>query len=81
VPAAAVIERDGRPLVFSVRAGKAEWVYVQVGRSNRRDTEILPDSATNIAPVVPGDTVLVAGHLTLTHDATVRVTAVARPTP
>lgn len=80
VPAAAVIERDGRPLVFRVRGDKAEWVYVQLGRSNRRTTEILPDSASNVAPPVPGDTVLIAGHLTLIHDATVRVTTVARPT-
>jgi RND family efflux transporter MFP subunit len=73
VPAPAIIERDGRPLVFRYHAGKAEWVYVTPGRSNGRETEILPDSATGRPAVQAGDTVLVEGHLTLTHDAPVRI--------
>jgi membrane fusion protein (multidrug efflux system) len=73
VPAGAVIERDGRTLVFRARAGRAEWVYVPVGRSNGTETEILPDSVSRRTPVAPGDTVLVGGHLTLTHDAPIRV--------
>jgi HlyD family secretion protein len=74
VPAGAVIERDGRPLVFRYRDGHAEWVYVTPGRSNGRETEMLPDSVTGRPAVAPGDTVLVEGHLTLTHDAPVRLT-------
>jgi multidrug efflux pump subunit AcrA (membrane-fusion protein) len=73
VPAAAVIERDGRPLVFRYRRGRAEWVYVTPGRSNGRETEIRPDSASGRSAVAPGDTVLVEGHLTLTHDAPARL--------
>jgi HlyD family secretion protein len=73
VPAPAIIERDGRPLVFRYHAGRAEWVYVAPGRSNGRETEILPDSATGKPAVAAGDTVLVEGHLTLTHDAPVRL--------
>lgn len=79
VPAAAVIERDGRALVFRYHAGHAEWVYVTPGRSNRRETEILPDSATGRAAVAAGDTVLVEGHLTLTHQAPVSL--ISRSTP
>ncbi len=75
VPARAVIERDGRPLVFVVKGGRAQWVYIVPGRSNGHDTEVLPDSSTGQIPVAVGDTVLVEGHLTLTHDAPVRVTA------
>lgn len=75
VPARAVVERDGRPLVFVVRDGRAQWVYVQQGRTNGRETEILPDSSSNEVPVRPGDIVLTEGHLTLTHDAPVRLTA------
>lgn len=78
VPASAVIEREGRPLVFVVRDGRAQWVYVRPGRSNGAWTEILPDTVAQIAPVHRGDTVLVEGHLTLTHDAPVRVLAGAR---
>jgi membrane fusion protein, multidrug efflux system len=73
VPAPAIIERDGRPLVFRYHGGRAEWVYVTPGRSNGRETEILADSATGRPAVVAGDTVLVEGHLTLTHDAPVRL--------
>ena len=75
VPARAVIERDGRPLVFVVKDGRAQWTYINPGRSNGVDTEVLPDSATGQIPVNPGDQVIVEGHLTLTHDAPVRITA------
>jgi HlyD family secretion protein len=81
VPAGAVIERDGRPLVFVVREGRAQWTYIVPGRSNGLDTEVLPDSTTGQIPLSPGDTVLVEGHLTLTHDAPVRVVARAERTP
>lgn len=75
VPASAVVERDGRPLVFRYRGGRAEWVYVTAGRSNGRETEISRSEDTNLAPIAPGDTVLVGGHLTLAHDAPVRLVA------
>ncbi|MGH7562613.1 MAG: efflux RND transporter periplasmic adaptor subunit, partial [Gemmatimonadales bacterium] len=73
VPARAVIDRDGRPLVFVVKNGRAQWTYILPGRTNGMETEVLPDSATGKIPVQPGDIVLVEGHLTLTHDAPVRV--------
>ena len=82
VPAGAVIERDGRTLVFRARAGRADWVYVPVGRSNGVETEILADSVSGRPNVGPGDTVLVGGHLTLTHDAPIRVRLQeGKPTP
>jgi len=73
VPDRAVIDRDGRSLVFIVKNGRAQWTYVNPGRSNGTDREILPDSATGQIPVKPGDLVITEGHLTLTHDAPVRV--------
>jgi len=75
VPAKAVIERDGRPLVFVVKNGHAQWTYITPGRSNGQDTEVLPDSSTGVLPVGLGDMVIVEGHLTLTHDAPVRAVA------
>lgn len=75
VPARSVIERDGRPLVFVVKDGRAQWTYILPGRSNGVETEVLPDSVTGQIPVNPGDQVIVDGHLTLTHDAPVRVVA------
>ena len=73
VPARAVIERDGRPLVFVVKDGRAQWTYINPGRSNGVETEVLPDSVTGQIPVSAGDPVIVDGHLTLTHDAPVRI--------
>lgn len=80
VPARAVIERDGRPLVFVVKNGRAQWTYINPGRSNGVDTEVLPDSASGQIPVNPGDQVIVEGHLTLTHDAPVRIAKREPPT-
>ena len=73
VPARAVIERDGRPLVFVVKDARAQWVYITPGRTNGIDTEVLPDSASGQLPIAVGDKVIVEGHLTLTHDAPVRL--------
>lgn len=73
VPARAVIERDGRPLVFVVKDGRAQWTYIVPGRSNGVFTEVLADSSSGEIPVRPGDAVIVDGHLTLTHDAPVKV--------
>lgn len=75
VPSRAIIERDGRPLVFVVRDGRAQWTYVQPGRSNGQVTEIQPDSVSGQIPIHPGDQVIIEGHLTLTHDAPVRAVA------
>ena len=74
VPARAVIERDNRPLVFVARNGIAEWVYVNAGRSNGQETEILPDSASGIIPLKPGDMVITDGQITLTHQAPIKLT-------
>lgn len=73
VPRSAVIERDGRPLVFVVKDGRAEWVYINRGRDNGVETQVLPDTITNEIPVKPGDQVITRGHLTLSHQARVRV--------
>ena len=70
-----MIERDGRPLVFVVKGDRAQWTYINPGRSNGIETEVLPDSATGQIPLKAGDEVIVEGHLTLTHDAPVRVAA------
>lgn len=75
VPARAVIERDGRPLVFVVRDGRAQWTYIQPGRTNGLETEVQPDSVSGLIPVKAGDVVLIDGHVTLTHDAPVRLIA------
>jgi len=73
IPATAIIERDGRSLVFAVQDGRARWTYIRPGRTNGRETEVLPDSLTGRFPLDIGTELIVSGHLTLTHDALVRV--------
>jgi hypothetical protein len=62
-----------------VKEGRAQWTYILPGRSNGVDTEVLPDSVTGQMPVAPRDPVIVEGHLTLTHDAPVRVKVPDKP--
>jgi RND family efflux transporter MFP subunit len=74
VPKRAVVERDGgRPLVFVVKDGRANWVYIRPGLDNGLYTEVLPDSITNEIPVKVGDEVIVQNNLTLTHQALVKI--------
>lgn len=75
VPAQALVERDGRLLVFVVREGRAQWTFVSAGRSDGNDTELLPDSLSGQLPVRDGEPVIVDGQLTLAHNARV----IARP--
>ena len=66
VPREALLERDRRLMVFKASGGRAEWQYVETGLETRERIEI-------VSGVAPGDTVLVAGHLTLAHAAPVKV--------
>jgi HlyD family secretion protein len=75
VPARAIVMRDDRPLVFVVRDGRAQWTYVELGRSNGFETEILPDTLTREIPVRAGEMVITVGHFTLPHDALVTIVA------
>jgi hypothetical protein len=52
--------------VFVAQEGLAKWHYVEVGEENEELIEIKSGIAV-------GDTVIVAGHYTLAHDAKVRV--------
>jgi RND family efflux transporter MFP subunit len=66
VPADAVLVRQGRDLVFRVNNGRAEWVYVEVGRRSGNEVEIVDG-------LKPGDEIAIAGHHALAHDAPVAV--------
>ena len=72
----AILERDGRKIVFvyhpgpDARSGRAEWRYVTTGRENEFLVELtLGDEKF----VEPGEIVLVDGHHYLAHDAVVRL--------
>jgi membrane fusion protein, multidrug efflux system len=76
VPREAVLERDGRTMVFVFKGegetGRAEWRYVNTGRMNDRVVEIL-EKGPEQGRVHPGERVLVDGHYSLTHDIPVRL--------
>lgn len=69
VPDDAVLVRQGRDLVFRLEEGRAQWTYVTVGARSGSFVEIEEG-------IQPGDSVAVAGHFALAHDAPVRVEAV-----
>lgn len=71
VPRAAILTRDGRPLLFRVEDGRAKWVYVELGLRNDHVVEIA--RVVQGGPVEAGTPVVVDNHLTLTHDAKVTV--------
>ena len=71
VPREAVLTRDGRPLVFKVEDGRAKWLYVELGEANDRLVEIT--GVLQGGTLEPGDRVVVSDHLTLAHDAKIKV--------
>ena len=71
VPRAAILTRDGRPLLFKVVDGRSKWVYVRLGASNDLFVEI--DRVLQGGPLDPGTPVVISNHLTLAHDAKIKV--------
>ncbi|MFW6330863.1 MAG: efflux RND transporter periplasmic adaptor subunit, partial [Gemmatimonadota bacterium] len=71
VPRSAILERDRRTMLFVHEDGRAKWRYVTTGLGNEDHVEIVENPDTEM--VVPGETVLTAGHFTLTHDASIRL--------
>ncbi|MGH7589426.1 MAG: efflux RND transporter periplasmic adaptor subunit [Gemmatimonadota bacterium] len=79
VPEEAIVERDGRTLVFvfeplpdgPVEEGSARWVYVRSGLSNDRFVELVEGEGTEVPG--PGTLVVTVGNYTLIHDARVRI--------
>jgi len=68
VPAAAVLMRQGRELVFRIDQGRALWSWVKTGARTEEWVEVLEGVAV-------GEQVAVAGHFALAHEAPVTVAA------
>ena len=66
VPQGAVLVRGGRKLVFVVGNGLAKWRYIEPGLENECFVEVLEG-------VKEGDEIITDGHLTLAHDAEVKI--------
>lgn len=71
VPRESIITRDDRPLLFKVEDNRSKWLYVQLGESNDDLIEIT--KVLQGGQLAPGDKVIISDHLTLTHDAKVKV--------
>jgi RND family efflux transporter MFP subunit len=71
VPREAILTRDGRPMLFRVEGDRAKWVYVKLGLRNDHVVEIA--GVTQGGPLDPETLVVVGNHLTLTHDAKIKV--------
>jgi RND family efflux transporter MFP subunit len=71
VPREAILTRDGRPLLFKIEDGRAHWVYVKLGERNDHLVEI--ERIEQGGPLEPGTLVVVDNHLTLTHEAKIKV--------
>ena len=71
VPREAILMRDDRPLVFKVEGDRAKWLYVTLGENNDHLVEI--KNVLQGGTLDPGDRVIVSDHLTLAHDAKIKV--------
>ncbi|WP_200975689.1 efflux RND transporter periplasmic adaptor subunit [Echinicola sp. 20G] len=66
VPKQALVYRSGRPVVFTLNGKESKWNYVEVGKDNGREIEILDG-------VKDGETVITSNNLQLGHQAQVQV--------
>jgi HlyD family secretion protein len=71
VPREAILTRDGRPLIFKVEDKRAKWLYVTLGESNDYLVEVT--KVLQGGSLEPGEKVIVSDHLTLAHEAKVKV--------
>ncbi|MFH1754455.1 MAG: efflux RND transporter periplasmic adaptor subunit [Candidatus Latescibacterota bacterium] len=71
VPKEAILTRDGRPLLFKVEEERSKWLYLKLGKRNDYLVEV--ESVLQGGTLAPGDLVIVSDHLTLAHDAKVKV--------
>lgn len=73
VPRAAILVRDNRQLLFKLNGDEVDWVYVKPVAMNAQWAII------NNPQLVPGDTVAVDRHFTLSHKQKVKVQMEAQP--
>ncbi|MCK9996970.1 MAG: efflux RND transporter periplasmic adaptor subunit [Candidatus Krumholzibacteria bacterium] len=70
-PRDALLVRDSRTLVFKKEGDRAKWMYVDTGLENDDWVEIL--QVHSGGSLNPGDEVVVSDHLTLAHEAKIKV--------
>lgn len=68
VPKNAVVMRSGKPVVFTVVKGKAQWNYVQIVTENS-DSYVVAPRSKEYEGLDAGDSIIVAGNLNLAHES------------
>lgn len=72
VPRDAILSRDNRNLLFKVIDGDhAQWLYVDTGLENSDWIEVL--KVHSGGSLAPGEMVVVSDHLTLAHEAKLKI--------
>lgn len=66
VPKQALVYRSNRPVVFTIEKEESKWNYVEVGKDNGEEVEIL-------SGIEPGMTVITSNNLQLAHQAPVQI--------
>ncbi len=66
VPKDAVVYRSGRAVVFTIVNNESNWNYVEVGKDNGKEVEILEG-------IEAGSTVITTNNLQLAHQAPVQI--------
>jgi len=66
VPKQALVYRSGRPVVFTLTGNESKWNYVEVGKDNGQEVEILKG-------IEPNETVITTNNLQLAHQAPVQI--------
>lgn len=77
IPKDALLVRDNRPLVFKRVEDRAQWLYVDIGLQNDDWVEI--KAVYSGGSLEPGDEVVVSDHLTLSHEAKIKVRKTIAP--
>jgi membrane fusion protein, multidrug efflux system len=66
VPKQAVVYRSGRPVVFTIENNQAVWNYVEVGKDNGKEMEVLDGIQANAQ-------VIISNNVQLAHQAPIQV--------
>ncbi len=68
IPKSAVVMRSGKPVVFTVVKGKAQWNYVQI-LTESSDSCVVAPRNKEYEGLSVGDTVIVKGNQNLAHES------------
>lgn len=68
IPKSAVVMRSGKPVVFTIVKGKAQWNYVQI-LTESSDSCVVASRSKEYEGLSVGDTVIVKGNLNLAHES------------